>query len=66
MKVIVSLLIMVVNRSIDDNRVNISNFLNNEHINIYVMLYRLYNFLLGGRDTDITDLNYKKEWDVFV
>ena len=52
---------MVVNRSIDDNRVNISNFLNNEHINIYVMLYRLYNFLLGGRDTDITDLNYKKE-----
>jgi hypothetical protein len=61
MKVIVSLLIMVVNRSIDDNRVNISNFLNNEHINIYVMLYRLYNFLLGGRDTDITDLNYKKE-----
>jgi len=24
----------------------------------------LYNFLLGGRDADIIDLNYKKEWNV--
>jgi len=28
-----------------------------------VRWYRLYNFLLGGRDADIIDLNYKKEWD---
>jgi len=28
------------------------------------MWYWLYNFLLGGRDADIIDLNYKKEWDV--
>ena len=28
------------------------------------MWYRLFNFLLGGRDVDIIDLNYKKEWDV--
>ena len=28
---------------------------------IYVTWYRLYNFLLGGRDVDIIDLNYKKE-----
>jgi len=27
----------VVNRSIGENHVNISNFLNNEHVNIYVM-----------------------------
>ena len=26
--------------------------------------YRLYNFLLGGRDADIIDLNYKKEWNI--
>ena len=26
--------------------------------------YRLYNFLLGGRDADIIDINYKKEWDI--
>jgi len=25
------------------------------------MWYQLYNFLLGGRDGDIIDLNYKKE-----
>ena len=24
----------------------------------------MYNFLLGGRDADIIDLNYKKEWNV--
>jgi len=40
------------------------NFLNNECVNIYVMWYRLFNFLLGGRDVDIIDLNYKKEWDI--
>jgi len=28
--------------------------------------YRLYNFFLGVRDADITDLNYKKEWDIFI
>ena len=33
-------------------------------VNIYVTWYRLYNFLLGGRDTDIIDLNYKKEWNI--
>ena len=26
--------------------------------------YHLYNFLLGERDTDIIDFDYKKEWDV--
>ena len=41
------------NRSIGENRGNLSNFLNNECLNIYVTWYRLYNFLLGGRDTDI-------------
>jgi len=55
----------VMNRSIDENRVNLSNFLSNECINIYVTWYRFYNFLLDGRDADITDLNYKMEWDVF-
>ena len=49
-KIIVSLTNNVVNRSIGVNRVNISNFLNNECVNIYVMWYRLYNFLLGGKD----------------
>ena len=54
------------NSSIGENRVNLSNFLNNECVNIFMTLiwYRLYNFLLGGRDTDIIDLNYKKEWDI--
>ena len=50
----------VVNWSIDDNRVNISNFLN-ECVNTYVTWYLIYNFLLDGRDVDIIDLNYKKE-----
>ena len=54
----------MMNRSIGENHVNISNFLNNECSNIYVTGYRLYNFLLGGRDADIIDLNYKKEWDI--
>jgi len=27
-------------------------------------IYQLYNFLLGGRDVDIIDLNYKREWDI--
>jgi len=52
----------IVNRSNDDNRINISNFLNNECINIYVAWYRWYKFLLDGRDADIIDLNYKKEY----
>jgi len=53
----------LVNSSIGENRGNLSNFLNNECVNIYVTWYRLYNFLLGGRDADIIDLNYKKEWN---
>ena len=52
------------NNSIGVNRVGLSNFQNNEYINIYVTWYRLYIFLLGGRDADIIDINYKKEWDV--
>ena len=51
------------NRSIGENCVNISIFLNNEYANIYVTWYRVYNFLLGGRDTDIISLDYKMEWD---
>jgi len=54
----------IVNSSIGENRVNINNFLNNKCVNIYVTWYWLYNFLLGGRDPDIIDLNYKKVWDV--
>jgi len=54
----------LVNSSIGENRGNLSNFLNNECVNIYVTLNRLYNFLLGGRDADIIDLNHKKEWDI--
>ena len=52
------------NRSTSDNRINISNFLNNECVNIYVTWYRVYNFLLGGRDVEIIDLTYKTEWDI--
>ena len=55
---------ILVNSSIGENRGNLSNFLNNECVNIYVTWYRLYNFLLGGRDADIIDLNYKKEWNI--
>jgi len=51
----------VVNSSIGDNRVNLSNILSNEYASIYV---RLYNFLLGGRNADVIDLNYKKERDI--
>jgi len=54
----------LMNRSTGENRVNISDFLNNECINIYVMWYRLYNFLLSRRNADIIDLNYSKEWYV--
>ena len=54
----------LVNSSIGENRGNLSNFLNNECVNIYVTWYRLYNFLLGGRDADIINLNYKKEWNI--
>jgi len=50
--------------SIGENRGNLNNFLNNECVNIYVTWYRFYNFLHGGRDTDIIDLNYKKEWNI--
>jgi len=53
-----------VNSSIGENRVNLSNFLNNERVNIYVTWYQLYIFLLGGRDTDIINLIYKKERDI--
>jgi len=49
------------NKSIGDNCVNISNFPNNECVNIYVTWWQLYNFLLGERVADIIDLNYKKE-----
>jgi len=47
-----------VSSSIGENRINLSNFLNNECVNIYVAWYGLYNFLFGGRDADIIDLNY--------
>jgi len=56
----------VVNSSIGENRVNLSNFLRKECVNIYVKWYRLYNFLLCGRDADIINFGYKKEWNVFV
>ena len=52
------------NSSIGENRSNLNNFLNNECVNIYVTWYRLNNFLLVGRDADIIDLNYKKEWNI--
>jgi len=52
----------LVNSSIGENPGNLSNFLNNECVNI--SWYRLYNFLLGGKDADIIDLNYKKEWNI--
>jgi hypothetical protein len=47
-----------VNKSIGENGINISNFLNNEYGNIYIYVtwYRLYIFLLGGRDANIIDL----------
>ncbi|KAG4108544.1 hypothetical protein H8356DRAFT_1365503 [Neocallimastix lanati (nom. inval.)] len=51
----------VVNRSTDENRLNISNYLNNECINVYMKWYRLYNFL-----ADIIYLDYNKEWDVIT
>ena len=44
---------------------SLSNFLNNECINIFMIWYVLYNFLLGGgRDVDIIDIIYKKERDI--
>jgi len=49
---------VVSRRSIGENCVNISNFLNNEYVNIYVTWYRLFNFLLRGRGADTIDLNY--------
>jgi len=55
-----------VNNSIGENCVNLSNFLNQECVNIYVAWYRLYNFLLGERDANIIDLNYTKEWDILL
>ena len=65
-KIIVLLIIMEWNRTIGENCININNFLNNKCVNIYVMWYLLLNFLLGGRDTDIIDLNYKKDMGYFV
>jgi hypothetical protein len=56
----------IMNRSIGENRVDLSNFLSNECVNIYVTWYRLYNFLLGVKDKDIIDLNYNKEWNVML
>jgi len=56
----------MVNRSTGENHVNFINFLDNECVNIYVMWYQLYNFLLGGRDAYIIGLNYKKEWNILV
>ena len=50
----------------DNNSVNFSNFLNNECVNIYVTWHWLYNFILGWKDADVIDLNYKKECNVFV
>jgi len=46
------------------NLVNLSNFLNIECVNMYVTWSRLYNLILCGRDADIIDLIYKKEWNV--
>jgi len=66
MKILISLTSNLVSSSIGENRGNLSNFLNNECVNIYVTWYRFYNFLLGGRDADIIDLNYKKEMGYFV
>ena len=60
----VSLINNIMNKSTSENTVNISNFLNNECVNIYLMWYRLYMHPLGKRDADIIDLNYKKEWNV--
>jgi len=54
----------IVNKSVGENRINISNFLNNKCINIYVTWYQVYNFPPGGRGKDIIDLYYKKEWDI--
>jgi len=48
----------VVNKSIGENGINISNFLNNEYGNIYIYVtwYRLYIIsFLTGRDADIID-----------
>jgi len=41
-----------------------------KYVNIYVMaLYQVYNFLLGERDADNIDIDYKKKkgmrWDGF-
>jgi len=47
----------LVNSSIGENHVNLSNFLNNKCVNIYVTKFRLFNFFFGGRDTDIIDLS---------
>ena len=44
------------NSSFGENRINLSKFLNNDCVNIYVTWYRLYIFLLGGRDANIIDL----------
>ena len=56
----------LVNSSIGINRANLSNFLNNECVNIYVTWYQLYNFLLSGRNADIINLKLKKGMGYFV
>jgi len=55
-----------VNSSICEKRVNLSDFLNNECVNIYMTWYGLYNFLPGERDADIIDTNYKKGMGCFL
>jgi len=57
-KIIVSLLIIWIGQLVQIVLIFV-NFLNSECVNIYVTWYRLYNFLLGGRDADIIDFDYK-------
>jgi len=51
-----------VNSSIGENRINISNFLNNQCLNLYVTVVqiKIASFLVE-RDADIINLNYKKK-----
>jgi len=48
----------LVNSSIGKNRGNLSNFLNNEYVNIYVTWYRLYNFFLALASLRWNSLNF--------
>jgi len=65
-KILILILVIVKIILSVENSVNISNFLNNECVNIYVTWHWLYNFILGWKDADVIDLNYKKECNVFV